>query len=105
MHGKACSEAPKLKCDHCDFKTHHKGHLQEHAKVHRQKFPCSTCGKQFGTKERLAAHEDCHERGLKCSKCPEVFKTVTTTPKTPSILIVISRHAEDSRPLGLKPGL
>ena len=106
LHRKACSEAPKLKCDHCDFKTHHKGNLQEHAKVHiREKFPCSTCGKQFGTKERLAAHEDCHERGLKCSKCPEFFKTVTTTPKTPSILIVISRHAEDSRPLGLKPGL
>ena len=76
-HSKVCSDSPKLKCDHCDFKTHYKASLLEHAKVHsREKFPCSTCGKQFGSKERLAAHEDCHERGLKCSKCPEVFKTV-----------------------------
>ena len=75
-HQKACTDAPKLKCDQCDYKTHERSHLLAHARVHMEKFHCSTCGKQFASKERLAAHEDCHKKGLKCSKCPEVFKTV-----------------------------
>ena len=67
-HSKVCSKSRKLKCDHCDFKTHYKGSLLEHAKIHgREKFPCSSCGKQFATKERLAVHKDCHGRGLKYS--------------------------------------
>ena len=68
FHKKGCLDTPKLKCGQCDFKTHNKCHLEEHAKVHREKLPCSTCGKQFATKERLAAHMACHKKGLKCSK-------------------------------------
>ncbi|KAG4069733.1 hypothetical protein HA402_008571 [Bradysia odoriphaga] len=70
-------ESKTFPCTECDKQFNHKGHLEEHFRIHtREKpFTCKDCGFAFSQKGHLTAHQRTHsgERPFECLICNVAF--------------------------------
>ena len=90
---------PHLQCEHCEYTTPDRTHLQLHIRKHFDPtFKCSFCGKMLKTERNLKAHEREHtgETPFKCTVCGKGFKADST-------LRTHRKHVHKMLTPGMKP--